>query len=578
MKRCPQCNRVESDETLKFCRIDGIALVSDSSSIDQEAGTAKLGSGSVSRQIETTILPHTTDASMSRTRASSTLSLAAEIPNDTLKLSKARRFRVPIATALAIVVIASVVGGYSYFSRSRSEVIDSIAVLPFVNQNHDPDTEYLSDGLSESLIYRLSQLPSLRVSPTSSVFRYKGKEIDPIKVGNELGVSAVLSGRITQRGENLTISVELVDVRNGKSLWGEHYDRKSSELLATQREIAREIVDNLQLKVSGQERALTKHYTENNEAYQFYLKGRFYWNTRSAAGFKKASEQFQNAVDKDPSFALAYVGLADCYVVMEQYAGVPSSESLPKARAAVVRALQIDDSLAEAHASLGLINEHLWQVADAEKEYKRAIELNPNYPTVHHWYALLLFVTGRLDDGMAEIKRAQQLDPLSAVITANVGNHYFARGDLNAAIEEYKKAIELNPNFGLAHSFLGLTYLKQGREQEARAELQKAVEATGRASQELGALGYGYGVMDKRAEAMAVLRELEEKYAKRESPGLYLAEVYAGLGGKDQAFAWLEKDFQARSSLLMYIDIFPLERLRADPRYTDLLRRIGLRP
>jgi tetratricopeptide (TPR) repeat protein len=306
------------------------------------------------------------------------------------------------------------------------------------------------------------------------------------------------------------------------------------------------------------------------------LKGRFYWNQRTAEGFKKASEQFQQAVDKDPSFALAYVGLADSYSVMEQYAGVPSSEALPKARAAVLRALQIDDSLAEAHASLGLINEHSWQFADAEKEYKRAIELNPNYPTVHHWYALLLGATGR--DGMAEVKRAQQLDPLSAIIAANVGNHYFWRGELNAAAEEYKKAIELNPNLGLARSFLGLTYLKQGREQEAMAQLQKGVEVTGRASQELGALGYGYGVMGKRAEAVAVLRELEEKYARRESPGLYLAEVYAGLGEKDQAFAWLEKDFQARSSLLIYVGGFALDPLRDDPRYEDLQRRVGLRP
>jgi len=450
-------------------------------------------------------------------------------------------------------------------------------VLPFVNQNHEPDSEYLSDGVTESIINSLTQLPNLKVIARSSVFRYKGKESDPLTAGKELGVRAVLTGRILQRGDNLTISTELIDVRDNKQLWGEQYSEKISDLLSVQREIASKITANLRLKLSGEQQNLVaKHYTDNPEAYQLYLKGRFYWNKRSADGFKKASEQFQQAVDKDPSFALAYVGLADSYSVMEQYGGVPSSEALPKARAAVVRALQIDDSLAEAHASLGLINEHSWQLADAEKEYKRAIELNPNYPTVHHWYALLLAVTGR--DGMAEAKRAQQLDPLSAVIAANVGNHYYVRGDLNAASEEYKKAIELNPNLGLARSFLGLTYLKQGREQEAMVELQKGVEATGRASQELGALGYGYGVMGKRAEAVAVLRELEEKYARRESPGLYLAEVYAGLGEKDQAFAWLEKDFQARSSLLNLLNFFPLDPLRDDPRYADLLRRVGLRP
>ena len=494
-------------------------------------------------------------------------------------VSGIKRHKLIAAIVVLMIVAGAILVRWYFHARDTEVAIESIAVLPFVNQNHEPDSEYLSDGVTESIINSLTQLPNLKVIARSSVFRYKGKESDPLTAGKELGVRAILTGRILQRGDNLTISTELFDVRDNKQLWGEQYSEKISDLLSVQREIASKITANLRLKLSGEQQNLVaKHYTDNPEAYQLYLKGRFYWNKRSADGFKKASEQFQQAVDKDPSFALAYVGLSDCYSVSEQYAGVPSSEALPKGRAAVLRALQIDDSLAEAHASLGLINEHAWQFADAEKEYKRAIELNPNYPTVHQWYALLLAMTGRPDDAMAEVKRAQQLDPLSAVIAANVGNHYSWRGDLNAAADEYKKAIELNPNLGLAHSFLGLTYLKQRREQEARVELEKAVEVTGRASQELGMLGYGYGVMGKRAEAMAVLRELEEKYARRESPGLYLAEVCAGLGEKDQAFAWLEKDFQARSSLLSYINAFPLDPLRDDPRYTDLQRRVGLRP
>jgi len=488
-----------------------------------------------------------------------------------------KRHKLITAIVVLMIVVGAILVSWYFHARDTEVAIESIAVLPFVNQNHDPDSEYLSDGVTESIINSLTQLPNLKVIARSSVFRYKGKESDPLTAGKELGVRAVLTGRILQRGDSLTISTELLDVRDNKQLWGEQYSEKISDLLSVQREIASKITANLRLKISGEQQNLVaKHYTDNPEAYQLYLKGRFYWNKRSADGFKKASEQFQQAVDKDPSFALAYVGLSDSYSMMEQYAGVPSSEALPKARAAVLRALQIDDSLAEAHASLGLINEHSWQFADAEKEYKRAIELNPNYPSVHHWYALLLAVTGR--DGMAEANRAQQLDPLSAVIAANVGNHYYWRGDLNAASEEYKKAIELNPNLGLARSFLGLTYLKQGRAQEAMVELQKGVEVTGRASQELGALGYGFGVTGKRAEAVAVLRELEAKYATSESPGLYLAEVYAGLGEKDQAFAWLEKDFQARSSLLIFINAYPLEPLRDDPRYTDLLQRLGLRP
>jgi serine/threonine-protein kinase len=515
--------------------------------------------------------------SLGASTSSPSTSLSTRASSAEYLVSGIKRHKLIAALVVLMIVVGAILVRWYFHARDTEVAIESIAVLPFVNQNHDPDSEYLSDGVTESIINSLTQLPNLKVIARSSVFRYKGKETDPLTAGKELGVRAVLTGRILQRGDNLDISTELVDVRDNKQLWGEQYSEKISDLLSVQSEIAGKITANLRLKLSGEQQNLVaKHYTDNPEAYQLYLKGRFYWNKRSADGFKKASEQFQQAVDKDPSFALAYVGLADSYSVMEQYAGVPSSEALPKARAAVLRALQIDDSLAEAHASLGLINEHSWQLADAEKEYKRAIELNPNYPTAHHWYALLLAVTGR--DGMAEVKRAQQLDPLSAVIAANVGNHYYGRGDLNAASEEYKKAIELNPNLGLARSFLGLTYLKQGREQEAMVELQKGVEVTGRASQELGALGYGYGVMGKRAEAAAVLRELEEKYARRESPGLYLAEVYAGLGEKDQAFAWLEKDFQARSSLLIFINIFPLEPLRDDPRYTDLLQRVGLRP
>jgi Serine/threonine protein kinase len=486
-----------------------------------------------------------------------------------------------LIAAIAIIVLAIGIVGLSAYlhARNTAVAIDSIAVLPFVNQNDDPDTEYLSDGLAESLIYRLSQLPNLKVSPTSSVFRYKGKDVDPIKVGNQLGVSAVLSGRITQRGDDLTISAELVDVRYNKLLWGEQYDRKTSELLATQREIAREIADNLRLKVSPQERGLAKHYTDSNEAYQLYLKGRFYWNRRTAEGLKKCIEQFQQAVDKDPSFALAYVGLADCYTPLEEYAGTPSSQTLPVARAAAMRALQLDDSLAEAHTSLGYVNIHSWQFSDAEKELKRGIELNPNYPTGHLWYSIYLRSMGRLEEAMAENKRAQQLDPLSPIMVAAIAPLYNLKGDLKSGIEEVKKVIEMDPNFPLAHGYLGLAYLKQGREQDAITELQKAVELSGKSSEQLSFLGYAYGVIGKRAEALAVLRQLEERYARRESPAMFPAAVYVGLGEKNQAFDWLERDFQSRTGLLVFITFYPhYDTLRDDPRYTDLLRRIGLRP
>src|SRR5215471_11572505 len=339
-------------------------------------------------ELDTTVPPSSIGSSIS---SGATVGATSAAPSSTAPASSAeyifkgiRRHKLATAIVLAALVLGSV-GLAAYLHARTTEVaIDSIAVLTFVNQNQDSETEYLSEQLPESLRYRLSQLPNLRVSPTSSVLRYKGKEIDPIKVGNELGVSAVLSGWFTQHGDSLTINVELVDVRNNKILWGEKYDPKSSELLTTQREIARAIADNLKLKVSGQERALAKHYTESNDAYQLYMKGRFYWNKRTAENFKKAIEQFQQATNRDPNFALAYVGLADCYLLLEEYASAPSSETLPKAKAAALRALQIDDSLGEAHTSLGLVDLLSWQFAEAEKEFKRGIELNLNYPTAHH--------------------------------------------------------------------------------------------------------------------------------------------------------------------------------------------------
>jgi serine/threonine protein kinase/Flp pilus assembly protein TadD len=491
-----------------------------------------------------------------------------------------RRHKLTSFILLAALLLAGI--GLAAYLRARNTdvAIDSIAVLPFVNQNRDPDTEYLSDGLTESIINSLSQLSALRVSPRSSVFQYKAKDTDPLKAGRDLNVRLVLTGRLLQRGDSLMVGTELLDVRDNKQIWGEQYNRTVADALAVQQEISHEISGRLRMKLSGDEqRQMTRRDTSNPDAYPLYLKGRFYWNKRTAEGLKKAIEQFEMAAGSDPTYALAYVGLADCYALLEEYAGTPSSETLPKARAAALRALQIDNSLAEAHASLGYINENSWQFGEAEKEYKRGIELNANYATVHMWYGTFLNTRGRTDGARAEVQRAHQLDPLSPIIGLNVGIHYLVKGDLNTAIEEYKKTIELNPSFPRAHDYLGLAYLKQSREQDALVELLKGVELSGRASEELGNLGYGYGALRMRPEAMAVLRELEERYAKRESPAMYLAAVYAGLAEKDHAFTWLEKDFQARTGLLHFIGVMPgFDTLHDDPRLADLLRRMGLRP
>lgn len=482
--------------------------------------------------------------------------------------------------ALGVLLIAALGLGYWYFSYRPSPTtqIESIAVLPFVNESDNPDVEYLADGVTEALINSLSQLPNVRVMARSTMFSFKGKAIDPQAVGKQLGVDAVLTGRVVQLGDNLAIQTDLVKVSEGTQMWGERYSRKASDILAVQEDIVSEIVGKLRLRLSGeQEQRVTKRYTENVEAYEHYLKGRFYWNKRTADNLKRAIKEFQAAAAKDPNYALAYIGLADCYLLIEEYAGTPSSETLPQAKAYLMRALAIDESLAEAHASLGQMHGQAWQWAEAERAYKRAIELNSNYPTAHHWYSLHLIRMGRMDEAFNEIKRAQELDPLSNVINANVAFAYLLKNDFNSSIEQSLKIIELDPNFGISHGDLGLAYLKQGRNSEAIAAAERAVELTDRASEMLGQLGYTYAVAGKRKKAIAVIKELEGKYATREVLERDIAAVYAGLGEKDAAFAWLEKGFQDHGRLSSRIRWHPtFEPLRSDPRFSNLMRRMGL--
>jgi TolB-like protein/Tfp pilus assembly protein PilF len=485
-----------------------------------------------------------------------------------------------LAAAIAVVVLILIGVGFGAYLRNRNTAvaIDSIAVLPFQNKSTEKDTDYLSDGLGESLVYRLSQLPNLKVSPTSSVFRYKGKEIDPVKVGQELGVNAVVSGRIVQRGENLTISAELVDVRYNKLLWGEQYDRKMSDLIVTQREIAREIVEKLKLKVSGEEKALAKHYTENSEAYQLYLKGRFYWNKRSSEALKKAIDYFNQAIEKDPSFALAYAGLADCYLVPAN----PQSprEKMPKAKAAAMRALELDETIAEAHTSLArVLATYDWDWGNAEKEYKRAIELNPRYAIAHQWYSGYLQAMDRRDEAIAERKLALELDPLSLTINFALGMSFYYARDYDQAIEQFQKTLELDQNFPPVHTFLPAAYEQKGMYDKAIAEFKKAapLQGGGESSFSTSGLGHVYGVSGKKAETRAVLDELKLLSRHEYVPAPHIALVYAGLGEKDQAFAWLEEGYKERSFQMQALKLEPRwDSLRSDPRFANLLRRVGL--
>jgi serine/threonine protein kinase/Tfp pilus assembly protein PilF len=466
--------------------------------------------------------------------------------------------------------------GYKYFAPT--EQIKSIAVMPFVNESGNADVEYLSDGMTETLIKNLSDLPNLNVKPRSSVFRYKGKDTDMKTIGKELNVDAILTGRVIQRGEQLTLSLELIDVQNDKVLWTESYQRKQSDLVSLQSEIATDVSTKLKLKLSGADEAkVTKASTTDPEAYQAYLKGRYYWNRRTAENLKKAIEQFKIATDKDPKYAIAYSGLADCYAVLPEYAGTPTLETMPQAMAFAERAIALDDKLAEPHATLGIIYRMSWKWKESEIRFKRGIEVNPNYATTYHWYSLLLRNLGRFDETASIINRAQELDPLSSIIGVNVSDTQQMLNDHNASIETAQKIIELDPTFSAAYENLGASYLKLGRNAEGIASLEKAVELGKRSGVRLRGLGYGYAVTGKRTEAIAIAKELEEKFGKKEATGQYVAAVYAGLGDKDKAFEWLEKDFQNRQGSLGDIKWrIHFETLRDDPRYKDLLKRMGL--
>ncbi len=536
-------------------------------------------------EAETTIPPALAGASV--TSPPTDVTTKGETPASTSPSSAEYIFagiknhKLAASIALTAIILGTIALAAYLYARSTAVAIDSIAVLPFVNQNRDPDTDYLSDGLTESITNSLSQLSNLRVIPSPSVARYKTPEMDAIKAGKDLGVRAIVTGRILQRGDNLTLNVALIDVRDNKQLWGDQYNRKVADALNVQQEISLEISERLRSRLTGEEqKQLKKRDTSNPEAFQAYMRGRYYWNKRTAQNIQKAMEQFQQAADKDPNYALAYVGLADCLVTLIEYAGASTSDTVPKSIALAERALQLDPTLGEAHASLGwCYGAGLWQWERAEGEFKRAIELSPNYPTAHQWYSLMLRDLGRSDEAMIEIKRAQELDPLSLIIGQNVAQSYLVfEGDRIRALEEAKKILDLDPNYPRGLEALGWIYLKEGRNSEAVDTLQKAVAAGGD-RRILGTLGYTLALSGRRAEALSVLKQVQAKYERNEALGKDVAGIYAGLADTDQVFVWLEKDFQARAGPLSRIKWeLPFESVRSDPRYADLLRRMGLQP
>ena len=483
-----------------------------------------------------------------------------------------------LAAAIVLLLLVSVSVGLLLFFRTRNTegAIDSIAVLPFENRSNDPNTDYLSDGLAESLIYRLSQLPNLKVSPTSSVMRYKGKATDVRAIATELGVNAVLTGRTAQRGDNLAISVELVDARTNKLIWGEQYERKMSDLLTTQREIASSIVEKLQLKLSvGDDKGITKKYTDSNEAYQLYLKGRFQWNKRTVDSLKAAEAHFKQAIEKDPSFALAYASLAETYVLFPNYSVASPRDSMPQLKAAALKAIELDDTLAEGHTALhGYHSQYSWNFEIAEREIRRAIELNPNYATAYHWLGNFLPYMGRCDEGIAAAKRAEELDPLSVIIAADTAYDLIMCRRYDEALAQTQRAFQLDPNFYYTHYHVGWAYLKKGMYNEAISAFKKSLELN---SDPFAKALYGQALAKsgQRAEAIKIRDELIADSQRRFIGGYVLAMVHAALGEKDAAFALLEKDLAGRSSYLPAMTVDPaMDDLRDDPRFAELLKKI----
>ena len=488
-------------------------------------------------------------------------------------------------SALALVSVTALLGvGVFYFRGSTHTRINSVAVLPFANANGDPNTEYLSDGITEGIIDRLAGLPNVKVISRTSAFRYKKREIEPQKVAKELGVEALVTGRVMQRGDDLSISAELVDANEDKQLWGEQYSRKLADVASVQQEIASAISGNLRLRLSSEDKTrLAKSSATNPEAYQLYLKGRYLANQSTAEGLKKSLEYFQQAIDKDPSYAMAYVGLADSYNWLGGGLNyVSPSETLPKAKAAAMKALELDPMLGEAHAALAYAEWFYdWDWPTAEREFKAAIELNPNSAVSHHRYSECLLTRIRFEEGISELKRAQELDPISTQTLGGIGHAYLVMRRFDESIPHFQKTLDLYPNAAFIRAQLAWSYAMKGMYAQALAEYDRIAEPDKAVAAEnqlvADGLGWVYAVAGRRADALKIAKEVEELSSHSYVDFYQLATIYAGLGEKDEAFRMLEKGYEERSVGMLYLAIDPFwDPIRSDPRYADLLRRIGL--
>jgi serine/threonine protein kinase/Flp pilus assembly protein TadD len=489
-------------------------------------------------------------------------------------VSEIKKRRKVLTTSLVLMLLLAVAAAVYYQWRGRA--IDSLAVLPMVNANGDPSLDYLSDGLTENLINSLSDFPNLKVMSQTSVLRYKSRDPnaappDPRTVGRELGVKGVLSGRVQKRGDSVTVSIELIDARDNSHIWGTQYNRPASEILLVQDEIFSELPKQLKLSLSDSQKTRL-------EAMQLYLRGRYYWNKRTASDMKRGADYFQQAVAKDPRYAQAYAGLADSNMMLAIYSAVPPSEGFPKARDAAEKALSINDSLAEAHASLAFVkNRYDWDWAGAEDEYKRALELNPSYAPAHQWYSIFLVQMNRPAESIREARTAQTLDPLSPIVNSNLGWVLFLGHQYEEAIQQCKKTLEANPDFFGVRRYLGLALEQAGRYDEAIAQLQKGRELSGGNPVLVSALGHAYASAGRMEDARKILAELMELSTHRRVSPFDLAVLNAALGDKEKAFEWLERAYAERNEYMSFMRVDPrLAPLKSDPRFADLLQRIGL--
>ncbi len=573
MKRCPQCDKTYADDTLNFCLDDGAWLTAS-----DEPATAILSeygvppSGGFTDVVKTQLF----EGRETNENPQSTIRIPQSGGYDSTASTRTFDKRLLLAPIILAVIVLAGLAVYKYLGSAGSRQINSIAVLPFQNRSDDPDTDYLSDGIAESLIFRLTQLPGLKVSPTSSVMRYKGKDIDMAKIAAELGVDAVMTGRLTKRGDNLNITVELVDVRSNTSLWGEQYERKMSDLLATQREIAAAITQKLQLKLAGNETGITKKYTNNNEAYQLWLKARFHFAKRTKEDLFKSIEIYEEAVKLDPNFALAYVGIAESWTVIPSFPYASPAECVPKAKAAAAKALELDPDLPEAHTVSAMIAAtYDWDWARAEAGFKRALELDPNLAVTHYRYAwTFLSPMGRHDEAIAEMKIAMEKEPLYLIQGANFAGVLMYARRFDEAVEQAKKTYDLDPNFVGGKNWLCHTYNLKGMYAESLAISEKSLDSD---MPFLSDAGYAYAKTNQREKALAIIERWKEGEKKKYVMNYWVAITYAAIGDKDGAFAELEKAYKNHDWFLQRIKVDPfMDPLRDDPRFDEMVKRIHL--